>query len=70
MDVFTVIGIVVWIWGAYKGWGMISTKDLEWLNGKELLNYVVKGAVCVLLGAVFVVIQCAKIAWKLFKIMF
>lgn len=70
MDVFTIIGIAVWLWGAYKGWGMISAKDWKWINEKEPLNYAVKGAACILAGAVFVVIQCAKIAGKLISIMF
>lgn len=70
MDFVTIIGIVLWLWGSYKGWGMISNKDWEWLNRKEPLNYVVKGAVCILLGFVFVVIQLCKIAMKLISIMF
>lgn len=70
MDFVTIIGIVLWLWGSYKGWGMISEKDMEWLNKKEPLNYVVKGAVCILLGFVFVVIQLCKIAMKLISIMF
>lgn len=70
MDFVTIIGIVLWAWGSYKGWDMISNKDWEWLNRKEPLNYVVKGAVCILLGFVFVVIQLGKFAMKLISIMF
>lgn len=70
MDFVTIIGIVLWLWGSYKGWGMISNKNWEWLNKKEPLNYVVKGAVCILLGAFFVVVQLCKIAMKLISIMF
>ena len=70
MDGFTIIGIVIWLWGAYKGWGIISSKNYEWINRKEPLNYVVKGAICILLGFVFVLIQLWKIAMKLISIMF
>lgn len=70
MDFVTIICILIWLWGSYKGWGMISNKDWEWLNRKEPLNYVVKGAFCILLGFIFVVIQLGKFAMKLISFMF
>lgn len=70
MDFVTIICILIWLWGSYKGWGMISNKDWEWLNRKEPLNYVVKGAACILLGFWFVVIQLIKFAMKLISFMF
>lgn len=70
MDFVTIICILIWLWGSYKGWGMISNKDWEWLNREEPLNYVVKGAACILLGFWFVVIQLIKFAMKLISFMF
>lgn len=70
MDFMTIIGIVIWLWGSYKGWGVISNKDWEWINRKEPLNYVVKGAICILFGFLFVVYQLGKFAMKLINIMF
>lgn len=70
MDFVTIICILIWLWGSYKGWGMISNKDWEWLNRKEPLNYVAKGAFCILLGFFFVVIQLGKFVMKLISIMF
>lgn len=43
MDFITIIGIVLWLWGAYKGWGTVSGWNWEWINRKEPVNYVVKG---------------------------
>ena len=70
MDVVTIICILIWLWGAYKGWGIVSGWEWEWINRKEPLNYVVKGAFCILLGFVFVVIQLFKFAMKLISFMF
>ncbi len=70
MDFVTIICILIWLWGAYKGWGIVSGWKWEWLNRKEPLNYVVKGAFCILLGFAFVVIQLFKFAMKLISIMF
>lgn len=44
MDFIDWIGIGIWIWGAYKGWGTVSSWKWEWINRPEPLNYVVKGA--------------------------
>ncbi len=70
MDFVTIIGIVLWIWGAYKGWGIVSSWNWEWINRKEPLNYVVKGAFCILFGFIFVVYQLGKFAMKLISHMF
>lgn len=70
MDFLTIICILIWLWGGYKGWGIVSGWEWEWINRKEPLNYVVKGAFCILLGFVFVVIQLFKFAMKLISIMF
>lgn len=70
MDFVTIICMLIWLWGAYKGWGIVSGWEWEWINRKEPLNYVVKGAFCILLGFVFVVIQLFKFAMKLISIMF
>lgn len=70
MDITLIAGILIWLWGSYKGWGFISSKNYEWINGKEPLNYVVKGAVCILLGLGFVVAQLWKFTMKLISIMF
>lgn len=56
MDFVTVICTVVWIWGIYRGWGIVSGWNWAWFNKKEPFNYVVKGAFCILLGFGFVVI--------------
>ena len=42
MDFVTVICILLWLWGAYKGWGIVSGWEWEWINRKEPLNYVAK----------------------------
>ena len=70
MDFVTISCILIWLWGAYKGWGIVSGWEWEWINRKEPLNYVVKGAFCILLGFVFVVIQLFKFAMKLISFMF
>lgn len=73
MDFFTVICIILWLWGAYKGWGIISETTwewLQWINKKELLYYVIKGAACIVLGFVFVVIQICKLAMRIVRLMF
>lgn len=70
MDFVTIICILIWLWGSYKGWGMISNKDWEWLNRKEPLNYVGKGAVCILLGLIFVLKQLWNFVLKLISFMF
>ena len=70
MDGFKIIGIVIWLWGAYKGWGIVSGWNWEWINRKEPLSYVAKGAFCILLGLGFVVYQLGKFALKLISIMF
>lgn len=68
MDFVTIICIVLWLWGAYKGWGIVSGWNWEWINKKEPVSYVVKGAFCILLGFIFVLYQLWKLAWKLFSI--
>lgn len=60
----TIILVVIWIWGAYKGWNMITGKN-EWLDKKETTSYIVKGAICVVLGAVFGLCAIGKFAFKL-----
>jgi len=70
MDFVTIIGIVLWLWGAYKGWGTVSGWNWEWINRKEPVSYVVKGAFCILLGFVFVLIQLWKFAMKLMSLIF
>lgn len=70
MDFVRIIGIVLWLWGSYKGWGTVSGWNWEWINRKEPLNYVVKGAFCILLGFIFLLIQLWKVAMKLVDIMF
>lgn len=50
MDFVTIICILLWLWGSYKGWGIVSSWEWEWINMKEPLNYVAKGAFCILLG--------------------
>lgn len=70
MDFLTIICIVLWLWGAYKGWGIVGGWNWEWINRKEPLNYIVKGAFCILLGFWFVVIQLIKFAMKLISFMF
>ncbi len=69
----TLIIIVVWIWGAYKGWNIITGKN-EWLDRKELVNYIVKGAVCVVFGAIFgvwtIIKVCFIIVNKFLQLMF
>lgn len=70
MDALTIICIVIWIYGAYKGWGTVSSWNWEWINRHETLNYVVKGAFCILLGFVFVLIQLWKFTMKLVGHMF
>lgn len=73
MDFLTVICIILWIWGAYKGWGMISeTKGewLQWINKKEPLYYVIKGAACILFGFAFVIAQLWKFTMKIMRIVF
>ena len=68
MDFGTVIGIALWIWGAFRGWKIVSGWSWEWINKKEPLNYVVKGAFCVAFGFLFVVIQIVKFVMKMFSI--
>lgn len=70
MDFITVVCIAIWILGAYKGWSTVSTWRWKWINKKELVSYVVKAAVCILLGLFFVVIQLWNIASRLISIMF
>lgn len=70
MDFIDVIGIVIWIWGAYKGWGIVSTWNWEWVNRPEPLSYVVKGAFCILIGLGVVVWQFAKLALALASALF
>lgn len=38
MDFLTIICIVLWLWGAYKGWGIVGGWNWEWINRKEPLN--------------------------------
>lgn len=70
MDFVWIIGIVLWLWGSYKGWGTVSGWSWEWINRKEPLNYVAKGAFCILLGFIFLLRQLWKFAMKLIDIMF
>lgn len=73
MDALNIICIAIWIWGAYKGWGIVSRCTWEcakWINRKEPLNYVVKGAVYILLGFGFVLIQLWKFVMKLMSFIF
>jgi|GEM_PF-5842804 len=70
MDFVTVICILIWFWGAYKGWGIVSGWEWEWINRKEPLNYVAKGAFCILLGFFFVLKQLWNFVLKLISFMF
>lgn len=65
MDFIDWIGIGIWIWGAYKGWGTVSSWKWEWINRPELLNYVVKGAFCILIGLGVAAFQLAKLGLAL-----
>lgn len=52
-DVIVIIALLVlWIWGIWKGWKMLTGKSL-WLDRKRPLNFLVKGVLCVLLGIAF-----------------
>lgn len=64
MDLFTVIGIVLWIWGAYKAWGTVSARNWEWVNRQEPVSYVVKVAFCILIGFGVAAFQLAKAGLK------
>lgn len=64
MDAGSVIILVLWAWGAYKGWNTLTGK-IEWLDRKQPVSYIVKGAVCVLLGIVFAIWQIARFAFRL-----
>ena len=64
----TLIIVALWIWGAYKGWGILSGRN-EWLDGKEPVNYIVKGAICIVLGAIFGLWALVKICWKIVRIL-
>lgn len=70
MDFVTVICMLLWLWGAYKGWGIVSGWNWEWINRKEPLNYVAKGAFCILLGFFFVLKQLWNFVLKLIGFMF
>ena len=70
MNGFTIICIVIWIVGAYRYWGAVGKKDWEWINRKEPLNYVAKGALCILVGFFYVVYLLFKLAMKLISLMF
>ncbi|MEZ3469145.1 MAG: hypothetical protein K1W40_12230 [Schaedlerella sp.] len=70
MDFVTIICILLWLWGAYKRWGIVSGWEWEWINRKEPLNYVAKGAFCILLGFVFVLKQLWNFVMKLISFMF
>lgn len=62
----TLIIVALWIWGAYKGWGIVADWG-EWLNRKEPASYIVKGAICVVLGAIFGLWALVKICWKIVR---
>ena len=70
MDFVTISCILLWLWGSYKGWGIVSSWEWEWINRKEPLNYVAKGAFCIMLGFFFVLKQLWNFVLKLISIMF
>ncbi len=70
MDFVTIICILLWLWGSYKGWGIVSSWEWEWINRKESINYVAKGAFCILLGFFFVLKQLWNFVLKLISFMF
>lgn len=65
MNIFDIIGCVLWIWGAYEGWKTLTAKNIEWLNTKEPLNIVVKVALCIVLGFAFAALKIIKLAWHI-----
>ena len=60
----TLIIVAIWLWGAYKGWGILTGK-MEWLDKKEPVNLIVKGSICIVLGAIFGFCAIFKFCWKL-----
>ena len=56
-----ILSLALWVWGIYEGWKWLTAKNYEWLNTKEPLNIIVKGALCVVLGWLFG-------AWKVCKL--
>ncbi len=60
----TLIIVAIWIWGAYKGWGFLAGK-VEWLDRKEPVNLIVKGSICIVLGALFGLLAIFKFGWQI-----
>lgn len=65
-----IISVILCIWGACGAWKWLTAKNNEWLNTKEPLNIVVKVALCVALGWLFVAWQAAKFALEMCKHLF
>ena len=65
----TIILIAIWGWGAFKGWNIITGKS-EWLDRKETVSYIVKGAICIFLGALFGLWALFKFSWNIIKTVF
>lgn len=70
MDFIEVIGVVMWIWGAYKAWGTVSAWNWEWVNRPEPLSYVVKAAICILIGFFVLLIKLARAGLALASALF
>lgn len=69
MFIENIIWLALWAWGAYEGWKTLTAKNNEWLNTKEPLNIVVKVALCVVLGIVFVIVKLFKFSLKILRYM-
>lgn len=70
MDIISLIELALWAWGAYEGWKTLTAKNNEWLNRKAPLNIIVKLALCVILGFVFLCVKALQFTLQLFRGLF
>jgi len=67
--VFVVVVGVIGLWGAYKCWNALTGRS-EWLDQKAPVSYIVKGAICLVLGVFYAIWKLINLALKLMSAFF